>query len=107
MVLTYTVTILIVLTNRSAYMSIQDVVKSWDEEERNMDNEIKAIRLFTDGFSCLFCKHLNEDNISCTAYPDVIPDPIIGGQYDHRRHYSGDHGILFEPKETKEKNLPV
>jgi hypothetical protein len=52
-----------------------------------------------DGFDCLFCKHLNEDNISCTAYPDVIPDPIIGGQYDHRRHYSGDHGILFEPKD--------
>ena len=80
-------------------MTKKDVVQFWDEEERNMDNEIKAIELYMDGFDCLFCKHLNEDNISCTAYPDVIPDPIIGGQYDHRKPYAGDQGILFEPKD--------
>ena len=60
-------------------MSIKDVVNSWDEEERNMDNEIRAIELYLDGFDCLFCKHLNKDKISCTAFPDVIPYPIYRG----------------------------
>ena len=76
-----------------------DVIKFWDEEEGNMDNKIKTIDLFMDGFDCLFCKHLNKDKISCTAFPDVIPDPIIEGQYDHRKPYSGNNGVLFDPKE--------
>ena len=51
------------------------------------------------GFSCLRCKHLNEDNISCKAFPDVIPHDIKAGIIDHRKPFRGDHGIQFEPKD--------
>ena len=36
----------------------------------------------------------------CKAYPGGIPEEILIGKVDHRRPYKGDHGILFEGKET-------
>ena len=80
-------------------MSIKDVVKSWDQEERTADGLIKMLENRKDGFSCFWCKHLRKDGISCDAFPEVIPDIIINGEHDHRTPFSGDNGILFEPKE--------
>jgi hypothetical protein len=47
---------------------------------------------------CSLCKHFNaeaEGNI-CEAFPDGIPDEIWRGNNDHKKPYSGDHGIQFE-----------
>ena len=80
-------------------MTIQDVVKSWDQEEGIIDRRVKAMQNEKDGFSCRFCKRLNEDNISCEAFPDVIPHDIRVGIIDHRTPFTGDNGLLFDPKD--------
>ena len=80
-------------------MSIKDVVESWDEEEYMLDRDHLAMKNRLSGFTCRKCKHLNKDNVSCTAFPDVIPQDIIAGVFDHRKPFPGDHGVLFEPKE--------
>ena len=80
-------------------MSIKDVVKSWDQEENIADRQTIAMRNRLSGFSCLKCKHLNEDGISCKAFTDVIPQDIRASVFDHRKPFPGDNGILFEPKE--------
>ena len=78
---------------------IKRVVRSWDQEERIMDREIKRLKNLKSGFSCDLCKHLYEDEISCKAFEDVIPSDINSGIIDHRKPYPGDNGIMFEPKE--------
>ena len=80
-------------------MSVKDVVKSWDQEENIADRQIKALKNRLSGFSCLKCKHLNKDEISCKAFPDVIPQDILASVFDHRKPFRGDHGIQFEPKD--------
>ena len=80
-------------------MSVKDVVKSWDQEENIADRQAIAMENQLSGFSCYKCKHLNKDNVSCDAFPDVIPQDIIAGVIDHRKPFPGDNGILFEPKE--------
>ena len=80
-------------------MSIKDVIESWDEEERRLDREHLAMKNWNAGFSCSKCKHLDKNGVSCAAFPDVIPEDIIAGVFDHRKPFPGDHGILFEPKE--------
>jgi hypothetical protein len=57
-----------------------------------------------DGFmtisvQCLRCKHLRDNLWSCDAFPDGIPDLIMGGGWDHRKAFKGDDGIRFEKKE--------
>ena len=44
------------------------------------------------------CVHYNRNapKLSCNAFPDVIPDPIIYSQVDHRQPYVGDKGIQWE-----------
>ena len=79
-------------------MSIKDVIESWDEEEYILDRQNLAMKNWNAGFSCRKCKHLNEDNVSCAAFPDVIPQDIIAAVFDHRKPFPGDHGIMFEPK---------
>ena len=68
-------------------MSIKDVVKSWDSEERILDRQSKAMKNRMSGFSCKKCKHLNDDEISCSAFPDVIPQDILASVFDHRNHF--------------------
>ena len=50
---------------------------------------------------CYRCKHLNEDEISCKAFPDVIPREILLAEVPHDKPLKGDNGIQFEEK-TKE-----
>jgi hypothetical protein len=33
---------------------------------------------------------------TCAAFPDGIPDEIALGDFDHRKRYPGDHGVLFK-----------
>ena len=55
---------------------------------------------------CYYCKHLRtgvDDGdkrlVTCAAYPDGIPKPILEEFGDHRTPLMGDHGIQFEPSE--------
>ena len=80
-------------------MSIKDVTRSWDQEEGIIDRQVQAMRNEKDGFSCRFCKRLNKDNISCEAFPDVIPNDIKAGIIDHTIPFAGDNGLLFDPKD--------
>lgn len=61
---------------------------------------------------CMFCRYYQKDaaplkvpppesisGLICEAYPDGIPMAIILIRVDHRKPYSGDHGIQFAPKE--------
>ena len=48
--------------------------------------------------SCFRCKHLNEDEVSCKAFPNVIPREILLAEVPHIKPYEGDNGILFEEK---------
>ena len=82
-------------------MSIEDVVHSWDQEDRIMEAEIKRLKNLESGFSCDLCKHLHEDEISCEAFEDVIPSDISDGIIDHRIPHPGDGGIVFEPKDSE------
>lgn len=49
--------------------------------------------------SCFRCKHLNDDEVSCKAYPNVIPREILVGEQPHDKPYKGDNGIQFEEDE--------
>lgn len=49
---------------------------------------------------CVGCKHFRataKDRESCAAFPNRIPEAILGNDVDHRKPYRGDHGIQFEP----------
>ena len=48
---------------------------------------------------CMECKHFREGEwgLPCDAFPDGIPEAILGGDHDHTQPYPGDHGIRFEP----------
>ena len=48
---------------------------------------------------CATCKHAIPMSLACKAYPNGIPKEIISGRWDHREHFPGDHGILYEPED--------
>jgi len=52
---------------------------------------------------CMSCKHLrielDESSMTCEAFPDGIPEPILSMDHDHHEPYEGDHGIRYEPTE--------
>ena len=47
---------------------------------------------------CNQCKHVGEDGLTCTAFPDAIPIDILVGRDQHIEPYPGDHGLQFEPR---------
>jgi hypothetical protein len=50
---------------------------------------------------CYSCAHLNEgEGMTCTAFPDGIPDEILNSEADHRLPYPGDNGIQFAQSPT-------
>ncbi len=54
--------------------------------------------------SCIGCSHykgLKKGLAVCDAYKDKIPYSILSGDWDHRKSFSGDHGIQFELIDSK------
>ena len=45
---------------------------------------------------CSVCRH-HRGNATCTAFPARIPKSILTNDHDHRKPYTGDNGIRFEP----------
>ena len=54
---------------------------------------------------CFECVHLDRsasfNPIRCPAFPDGVPIPIQMNKHDHRKPYPEDHGIHFEPIESR------
>lgn len=48
---------------------------------------------------CFKCKHriLEKGHPKCQAFPNNIPEDILGGDFLHVKPYPGDQGIQFEP----------
>lgn len=45
---------------------------------------------------CLDCANLNNDMVTCKAFPEGIPTKIFNGHWDHTKSFKGDDGILFK-----------
>ena len=47
---------------------------------------------------CIDCAHFarESEGWKCAAFPNGIPDSIIGCEADHTKPIDGDHGIQFE-----------
>lgn len=51
---------------------------------------------------CMDCARLHRapdaTRITCDAFPDGIPAPLIDGDRLHRKPYPGDRGLRFAPR---------
>lgn len=48
---------------------------------------------------CFKCKHFHDDELTCEAFPNGIPDAIYSAAYKHDKPMFGqDNDIVFEPK---------
>ncbi len=66
-------------------------------EDELLDSTIAQFK--TADYNCYLCKHLNKDRISCKAFPDVMPSPILTGQVAHtKKMYNQKNDIVFEKK---------
>ena len=69
-----------------------------DPEDKLLDSISGMFRVMIQSVCCI-CKHINEDEVSCKAFPNGIPKGIIRAEIGHSVPYEGDNGIQFEPKE--------
>jgi hypothetical protein len=54
------------------------------------------------GYGCQWCKNLNEDNVTCKAFPDGIPTLFLSGQGYHAEVIVGQEcNFVFDPIEDK------
>ena len=70
-------------------------------EDRRWRDDPKAVSIM-----CNHCKHRlsykpGDGIVRCTAFPDGIPRELLLRR-EHDRHFPGDHGIRYEPKEKTE-----
>jgi len=68
---------------------------------RNLSGDIQISNGELGLSQCVWCRHRLADGQRCRAYPDGIPESIIRNRHDHRKPFSGDSGILFEPEEVE------
>jgi len=59
-------------------------------------DEIMGDARISMSIQCLACNNLNNDMTTCKAFLKGIPVKILGGKFDHTRHFKDDNGILFE-----------
>ena len=52
---------------------------------------------------CVMCAHYT-GTLTCTAFPEGIPEAIVTGEHDHSEPYEGDKGIRWAPFDPA--NLP-
>ena len=71
------------------------------EPEDNVLDKVHKMMNNLPKSSCFRCKHLNTDEISCKAFPRIIPREILLAQVPHNKPYEGDNGIQFEEKSKK------
>jgi len=45
---------------------------------------------------CFFCEYYEEDD-TCDAFPEGIPEEILSGDVQHDVEIEGDNGIQFKP----------
>lgn len=46
---------------------------------------------------CLFCRHKDEDDMTCAAFPQGIPVEIQDNEFLHTEPYLDEGEVLFEP----------
>ena len=70
-----------------------------DEEESTISALLDSMSNI--GFWCSDCKHKHPDTyFTCDAFPEQIPDPILGGPVVHDKPmYEQKNDIIFEKKE--------
>jgi hypothetical protein len=63
--------------------------------------------LLSEQQTCTGCVWRNEDGVTCSAFPEGIPLPILLGAFDHHVHYEDelvtDDGLVF----LSEKDLAI
>lgn len=54
---------------------------------------------------CAGCARLNRDpeaeTLTCSAFPEGIPDEIVHNRADHREPFLGDNGLQFQPVDAE------
>jgi hypothetical protein len=45
---------------------------------------------------CATCRRWTQ-NMQCEAFPDLIPEAIRTGEFDHTQPFDGDGGLRFDP----------
>ena len=48
---------------------------------------------------CHLCAHKFSGRMGCAAFPVEIPDAITQGEFDNRKPFPGDHGIVFKAED--------
>jgi hypothetical protein len=44
---------------------------------------------------CHSCRYWINDTLTCAAFPEGIPIPVLTNEWDHRHPLDGDHGIQY------------
>lgn len=55
-------------------------------------------------WQCNLCLHRRE-GLTCTAFPNGIPEEIFEREHDHGFPFPGDNGIQFEPSPEIEPEI--
>jgi len=75
------------------------------EEDDWMDDFIKSSK---NEKTCWNCKHLHANNISCDAFPSVIPIIYLTGEKEHTSAKRQSNEIVWElDEENKYQTFPL